>query len=133
MRWSPDGRRIRLRLEEVQGDKRFPRLWEASLTKATAAKVLPGWSRTASDEEYGGEWSPDGRFFVFTAIHEGKPDHALLSYEYLQMLPQLAEGDANKVFVVPSEFASAFAGIGEALKGKPAAPPASPAPRDLPA
>ncbi len=42
---------------------------------------------------------------VFTAIHEGKPDHALLSYEYLQMLPQLAEGDANKVFVVPSEFA----------------------------
>ena len=31
------------------------------------------------------------------------------------MLPQLAEGDANKVFVVPSEFASAFGGIGEAL------------------
>src|SRR5664280_551638 len=52
---------------------------------------------------------------VFTAIHEGKPDRALLSYEYLQMLPQLAEGDANKVFVVPSEFAQAFGGIGEAL------------------
>jgi hypothetical protein len=31
------------------------------------------------------------------------------------MLPQLAEGDANKVFVVPSEFAEAFGGIGEAL------------------
>ncbi len=39
---------------------------------------------------------------VFKAIHEGKPDRELLSYEYLQMLPQLAEGDANKVFVVPS-------------------------------
>jgi hypothetical protein len=39
----------------------------------------------------------------------------LLSYEYLQMLPQLAEGDANKVFVVPSEFAEAFGGIGAAL------------------
>ena len=52
---------------------------------------------------------------VFTAIHEGKPDQALLSYEYLQMLPQLAEGDANKVFVIPSEFAQAFGGIGEAL------------------
>jgi hypothetical protein len=38
-----------------------------------------------------------------------------LSYEYLQMLPQLAEGDANKVFVVPSEFAEAFGGIGAAL------------------
>jgi hypothetical protein len=32
------------------------------------------------------------------------------------MLPALAEGDANKVFVVPSEFAEAFGGIGEALK-----------------
>ena len=55
---------------------------------------------------------------VFNAIHEGKPDRELLSYEYLQMLPQLAEGDANKVFVVPSEFAEAFGGIGEALKGR---------------
>src|ERR1700758_469276 len=53
---------------------------------------------------------------VFTAIHEGKPDRELLSYEYLQMLPQLAEGAANKVFVVPSEFTQAFGGIGEALK-----------------
>ncbi len=43
---------------------------------------------------------------VFKAIHAGKPDRELLSYEYLQMLPQLAEGDANKVFVVPSEFAA---------------------------
>src|SRR5271154_3245089 len=33
---------------------------------------------------------------VFKAIHEGKPDRALLSYEYLKMLPELAEGDANK-------------------------------------
>jgi regulator of protease activity HflC (stomatin/prohibitin superfamily) len=52
---------------------------------------------------------------VFSAIHAGKPNRELLSYEYLQMLPQLAEGDANKVFVVPSEFAEAFGGIGEAL------------------
>ncbi len=52
---------------------------------------------------------------VFAAIHEGRPTRELLSYEYLQMLPQLAEGDANKVFVVPSEFAQAFGGIGEAL------------------
>ena len=36
------------------------------------------------------------------------------------MLPQLAEGDANKVFVVPSEFAQAFGGIGEALRGRSA-------------
>jgi regulator of protease activity HflC (stomatin/prohibitin superfamily) len=52
---------------------------------------------------------------VFAAIHAGHPTRELLSYEYLQMLPQLAEGDANKVFVVPSEFAAAFGGIAEAL------------------
>jgi regulator of protease activity HflC (stomatin/prohibitin superfamily) len=52
---------------------------------------------------------------VFTAIHEGKPDQALLSYQYLQMLPQLAQGAANKVFVIPSEFTDAFGGIGKAL------------------
>jgi regulator of protease activity HflC (stomatin/prohibitin superfamily) len=67
---------------------------------------------------------------VFTAIHKGKPDRELLSYEYLQMLPQLAEGDANKVFVVPSEFAQAFGGIGEALSRAAAAspPPGPPLP-----
>jgi regulator of protease activity HflC (stomatin/prohibitin superfamily) len=54
---------------------------------------------------------------VFTAIHEGNPTRELLSYEYIQMLPSLAEGDSNKVFVVPSEFAEAFGGIGETLRG----------------
>src|SRR5207248_7768384 len=33
---------------------------------------------------------------VFKAIHEGDPDPKLLAYQYLQMLPQIAQGDANK-------------------------------------
>lgn len=52
---------------------------------------------------------------VFTAIHEGKPDQELLSYQYLQMLPQLARGDANKIFVIPSEFNQALGGLGSAI------------------
>ena len=64
---------------------------------------------------------------VFEAIHDGNPDQQLLSYQYLQMLPRLAQGDANKVFVIPSEFADAFGGIGRAFA--PAnANAASPAP-----
>ena len=55
---------------------------------------------------------------VFTAIHENRPDERLLTYQYLQMLPQLAEGSANKVFVIPSEFSSAFAKLGDALAGE---------------
>ncbi len=54
---------------------------------------------------------------VFDAIHRGDADPKLLSYQYLQMLPELAKGDANKVFVIPSEFAEAFGGIGKAFGG----------------
>ena len=57
---------------------------------------------------------------VFSAIHDGKPDQQLLSYQYLQMLPQLAQGSANKVFVIPSEFTDAFGGIGKALAARAA-------------
>jgi regulator of protease activity HflC (stomatin/prohibitin superfamily) len=54
---------------------------------------------------------------VFTAIHEGRPDRELLSYQYLQMLPKLADGQASKVFVIPSEFTQALGGIGSAIGG----------------
>jgi regulator of protease activity HflC (stomatin/prohibitin superfamily) len=52
---------------------------------------------------------------VFEAIHKGEPDQKLLSYQYLQMLPELAKGDANKVFVIPSEFSQAVNGLGRAF------------------
>src|ERR671929_224391 len=52
---------------------------------------------------------------VFQAIHEGNPDQPLLSYQYLQMLPQLAQGEANKIFVIPSEFSQALGNLGGLL------------------
>jgi len=52
---------------------------------------------------------------VFNAIHAGKPDHLLLAYQYLQTLPKLAEGDANKLWVIPSELTEALKGIGQAF------------------
>ena len=54
---------------------------------------------------------------VFQAIHDGAPDQQLLSYQYLQMLPQLAQGSANKIFVIPSEFNQALGDLGGALSG----------------
>jgi len=38
---------------------------------------------------------------VFRAIHEGNPDPQLLAYSYLQVLPQIAQGEANKVLDHP--------------------------------
>ena len=49
---------------------------------------------------------------VFQAIHDGQPDQSLLAYQYLQMMPKIAQGDANKVWVVPSEFTKALEGLG---------------------
>jgi regulator of protease activity HflC (stomatin/prohibitin superfamily) len=60
---------------------------------------------------------------VFAAIHEGDPDPKLLSYQYLQTLPRLAQGEANTIWVVPSELGKALEGLGAAF-GKPAGPPA---------
>jgi regulator of protease activity HflC (stomatin/prohibitin superfamily) len=67
---------------------------------------------------------------VFQAIHDGAPDQQLLSYQYLQMLPQLAQGNANKIFIIPSEFSQALGNIGQSLgqlgRGGPDGPPAPP-------
>jgi regulator of protease activity HflC (stomatin/prohibitin superfamily) len=56
---------------------------------------------------------------VFKAIHDGNPDPKLLAYQYLQMLPQIAQGDANKVWVIPSELTSALGGISDRLLPRP--------------
>ena len=64
---------------------------------------------------------------VFRAIHEGNPDQRLLAYQYMQMLPQIAQGDSNKLWIVPSEIGKALEGIGGLIGGaRPQAVPATP-------
>jgi len=52
---------------------------------------------------------------VFDAIHRGDPDQKLLAYQYIQMLPRLARGDSNKLWIIPSELGEALKGIGGIL------------------
>ncbi len=64
---------------------------------------------------------------VFDAIHTGDPDPKLLAYQYLQMLPQVANGTASKLWVVPTEFTAALGSIskgfgGSGIPGVPGAP-----------
>ncbi len=54
---------------------------------------------------------------VFDAIHRGKPTQKLLAYQYLQVLPQIARGDSNKMWIIPSELTDALRGIGNSLGG----------------
>src|SRR6201995_1887322 len=62
---------------------------------------------------------------VFSAIHEGKPDAELLAYQYLQTLPLIAQGEANKVWIIPSELQQAVGRVAGAVKelGTSPAPP----------
>jgi regulator of protease activity HflC (stomatin/prohibitin superfamily) len=54
---------------------------------------------------------------VFDAIHQANPSQKVLAYQYLQALPQIANGSANKVWIVPTELSKALDGIGGALGG----------------
>ncbi|HEU5223237.1 MAG TPA: SPFH domain-containing protein [Candidatus Lumbricidophila sp.] len=65
---------------------------------------------------------------VFKAIHDGDADPKLLAYQYLQTLPQLAQGQANKLWIVPSELTESLKGIASAFSGvKPGANASPPA------
>ncbi len=67
---------------------------------------------------------------VFDAIHTGDADPKLLAYQYLQMLPQIANGQSSKLWVVPTEFTAALGAIskgfgGSGLPGVPGEPAAA--------
>lgn len=54
---------------------------------------------------------------TFSAIHAARPDPALLAYQYLQTLPQIAQGESNKMWIVPSEFSKALDGLARLTGG----------------
>ena len=64
---------------------------------------------------------------VFQAVHDNDPDPKLLAYQYLQMLPQLAQGPGNTFWVIPSEVTTALRSVASAFGGGDA--PAEPSQR----
>ena len=52
---------------------------------------------------------------TFAAIKAGRPTPEMLAYQYLQTLPQMAQGEANKVWMVPSDFGKALEGFTKML------------------
>ena len=69
---------------------------------------------------------------VFQAVHDNDPDPKLLAYQYLQTLPQLAQGAGNTFWVIPSEVTSALRSVASAFGGGEAVsgPAAAPSPND---
>jgi len=62
---------------------------------------------------------------VFQSIHRNDPDPKLLAYQYLQTLPQLAQGAGNTFWVIPSEVTTALKAVTAAFSGSQGAETAS--------
>jgi regulator of protease activity HflC (stomatin/prohibitin superfamily) len=73
---------------------------------------------------------------VFQAVHDNDPDPKLLAYQYLQTLPQIAQGAGSTFWVIPSEVTGAMRAVANAFGGGadgPAEPSAAVKGRDRPA
>jgi Tol biopolymer transport system component/DNA-binding winged helix-turn-helix (wHTH) protein len=70
LHWSPDGRRLTYTVEDLQSDAQT--LWEARADGSHPHIRFPGWSDPPS--ECCGEWTPDGKYFVFTSSRNGFPN-----------------------------------------------------------
>jgi eukaryotic-like serine/threonine-protein kinase len=67
LRWSPDGTILRFTVNDPQTNNRS--IWQALSDGGGAHALLPGWE--SPPNECCGHWTPDGRYFVFQATHEG--------------------------------------------------------------
>jgi regulator of protease activity HflC (stomatin/prohibitin superfamily) len=70
---------------------------------------------------------------VFEAIHRGDADPKLLAYQYLQVLPQIAQGDSNKIWIIPSEVTQALGQLTSLLPQGDVGERSVPAPPEPPA
>ena len=55
---------------------------------------------------------------VFSAVHASEPSPELLSYQYLQTLPEMAKSESNTMFVIPGEFGDALKSLSGAFGGE---------------
>jgi eukaryotic-like serine/threonine-protein kinase len=60
-RWSPDGKRLRFTVED--SSNLSSELWEVHADGTGARPLLPGWNKPSI--ECCGEWTRDGRYYVF--------------------------------------------------------------------
>ena len=63
---------------------------------------------------------------VFDAINNNGATDQVMAYQYLQALPLLAQGTANKVFVIPAELSGALGAVSRAFAPPPGGTPPTP-------
>jgi Tol biopolymer transport system component len=72
LRWSPDGKRLRVTIGNPLGRTGVLRIWEVPANGENSREFLSGWNKPPS--ACCGNWTPDGKYFVFQATREGKTE-----------------------------------------------------------
>jgi serine/threonine protein kinase len=104
IRWSPEGSTLRFTVNDPKTNNRS--VWQASADGGNLRPLLPGWSTTPN--ECCGNWTPDGKYFVFQARRDQTTDiwamneHAGLFRRSHQEPVQLTTGPMNVSSPVPS-------------------------------
>ena len=125
LRWSPDGRRLRFTVGNVI-DRTGPlAIWEVSADGTGLHPLFPGWNHPPA--ECCGNWTPDGKYFVFQATSQGKTEiwaireqHGLLgSFPKMGREPvQITTGQLNSLAPVFSPDGKKLYVIGQQLRGE---------------
>ncbi len=70
LRWSPDGSVLRFTMTDPKTNTSS--IWEVSADGRNPHPLLPGWNN--SPAECCGNWTADGRYFVFASTRNGRSD-----------------------------------------------------------
>jgi serine/threonine protein kinase/Tol biopolymer transport system component len=101
MRWSPDGKM--LRFTSYDSKTVSASLWEVSADGSNLHPLLPSWSGGSA---CCGGWTPDGRYFVFQAMHNGRSDiwaiRERAGWPRKAVATQLTAGPLSFITPVPS-------------------------------
>ena len=123
IRWSPDGSILRFTVDDPRTNYRA--IWQASPDGSNLHLLLPGWSDAPN--ECCGDWTPDGKYFVFQARRDATMDLWAINERggFFRATPQapvqLTTGPMNVGIPVPSRdgkklFAQGWQPRGELLR-----------------
>ena len=121
IRFSPEGRRLRFSVIAPNGDFSSGALWELNSDGSNLHPLLSNWN--APPRESWGNWTPDGRYYIFQSIRDGKTDLWLLPdrkgwFHHSAKPLQLTNGPLNFSYPVPSKDGKKIFAVGVQARGE---------------
>jgi Tol biopolymer transport system component len=119
-RWSPDGTRLRFTVNDLKTNSNS--LWEVAANGSHLHQLLSGWNTPPA--ECCGNWTPDGRYFIFQATRNGRThiwaiqDKAGLFRKAAAEPVQLTAGPLNYFTPVPSADGKKIFVVGSQPRGE---------------